>query len=36
MVYGTGTVSIRLGSDFNSGQEYVVLVNDVEERFTAQ
>lgn len=35
-VYGTHEETIDLGSDFDSGTEYVVKVNDEELKFTAQ
>lgn len=35
-IYGTHEETIELGSDFDSGTEYVVKVNDEELKFTAQ
>ena len=35
-IYGTHEEIIELGSDFDSGTEYVVKVNDEELKFTAQ
>lgn len=36
MIYGLHDSTVELGSDLESGQEYVVQVNDTELRFTAQ
>ncbi len=36
MVYGTHESTAELGSDFVSGREYTVVVNDVRKTFTAQ
>ena len=35
-IYGTHEETVDIGSDFVSGQEYVVRVNDKDLRFTAQ